>query len=774
MILRTVNAGETPALHLAVVMAVAVFLFTACAAGQATKRTTSIGYVFPAGAQQGTTVQILAGGQGLRGAKSALVSPAEGVETSVLQHFRPLKKIDKEQRQELTRRFKAARERRLAEARGETPPAVNATTWTSSVELPAHPLLQNLDNLSLRELDHVKSMLMNTGKRQPNAQIAEMVLIEVTVNPDATPGPRQIRLLAPAGLTNPMRFDVGALPEAREYEPNDPMAKTDAPPAPPLELPVTINGQIMPGDTDRFEFAAKQRQRLVVRAEARSLVPYLADAVPGWFQAVAGIYDPAGREVAFADDFRFDPDPVVFFDVPQDGTYTLEIRDSIYRGREDFVYRLLVGELPFVTSIFPLGGPVGADVKASVAGWNLPAARLALDTQPGPLEIRQTSLNNGRIDSNPVLYAVDSLPECIESEPNDARAPQPVMLPCIINGRINRSGDSDVFEFEAAAAGEVVAEVTARRLNSPLDSVLRVMDAAGRVIAMNDDCEQKGSGLLTHHADSYLRATLPEAGRYRVVLADSQQQGGDEFAYRLRLSSPRPDFELRVTPSSIGLNPGSSVALTVYALRKDGFDGEIELVLKKPATGFRISGGRVPAKLDKVRISLTAPAKPLDASVVAMAIEGRARINGEGVAREAVPADDLMQAFAYRHLVPAQDLLVAVAKRRAAQPVRIGSMLPLRITPGGTATITVETAQGSRLSQVQLQLNDPPKCLTLGDVSVVAEGLSFAINADAVAEPGFEDNLIVDAYLKPGENAKPDAKPTFIGTLPAIPFQITK
>ena len=32
---------------------------------------------------------------------------------------------------------------------------------------------------------------------------------------------------------------------------------------------------------------------------------------------------------------------------------------AIYRGREDFVYRITIGELPFVTSIFPLGGRAG-------------------------------------------------------------------------------------------------------------------------------------------------------------------------------------------------------------------------------------------------------------------------------------------------------------------------------------------------------------------------------------------------------------------------------
>ena len=42
-------------------------------------------------------------------------------------------------------------------------------------------------------------------------------------------------------------------------------------------------------------------------------------------------------------------------------------------GREDFVYRIAVGELPFVTGIFPLGGKSGdARPRSSLHGWNLP------------------------------------------------------------------------------------------------------------------------------------------------------------------------------------------------------------------------------------------------------------------------------------------------------------------------------------------------------------------------------------------------------------------
>ena len=63
----------------------------------------------------------------------------------------------------------------------------------------------------------------------------------------------------------------------------------------------------------------------------------------------------SAEEVAYDDDYRFKPDPVICYDVPKDGEYVFAIYDSIYRGREDFVYRITVGEQPFVTSIFPLG-----------------------------------------------------------------------------------------------------------------------------------------------------------------------------------------------------------------------------------------------------------------------------------------------------------------------------------------------------------------------------------------------------------------------------------
>ena len=111
--------------------------------------------------------------------------------------------------------------------------------------------------------------------------------------------------------------------------------------------------------------------------------------------------------------------------------------------------------------------------------------------------------------------------------------------------------EQDVYRFEGRARQQVVAEVFARRLDSPLDSLIRLTDKEGKQLAFNDDFEDKGIGLETHHADSYLTISLPTDGTYFLHITDNQSQGGPDFAYRLRISEPRPDFALRVVPSSI-------------------------------------------------------------------------------------------------------------------------------------------------------------------------------------------------------------------------------
>ena len=155
-------------------------------------------------------------------------------------------------------------------------------------------------------------------------------------------------------------------------------------------------------------------------------------------------------------------------------------------------------------------------------------------------------------------------------------------------------GDQDVFRIDGKRGEEIVAEVMARRLDSPLDSVLRFTDAKGKELAVNDDFEDRRSALLTHHADSQILFTLPANGTYYLYLADAQHQGGPDYAYRLRVSRPEPDFELRVTPSGINARSGATLPIAVHAIRRDGFTGDIAVKLKTDIGGFQLEGATIP------------------------------------------------------------------------------------------------------------------------------------------------------------------------------------
>ncbi|HPC17876.1 MAG TPA: PPC domain-containing protein [Candidatus Hydrogenedentes bacterium] len=745
------------AISLFILPAILAWFMAYPAWGQSGEREPHIGYLYPAGGQQGTTVQVLVGGQRLGGARSVHVSGA-GVSATVLQYSRPLNNDQlKEVRKLLGNLVKLRRS-------GKTVPAF---------DLPEHPLLRNVDRMSLRELEHWIALRLNSAKKQQNMQLADMALLEITIAADAKPGRRELRLGTGGGLTNPLRFEVGGVVEVCEKEPND----RDTVELGAVDIPAVLNGQIMPGDVDRFRFRAQQGQQLVFTVQARALIPYLADAVPGWFQPVLALHDAQGRELAFADDYRFDPDPVFFHAVPESGEYEVEIRDSIYRGRDDFVYRIIVGEQPFITRLHPLGGRTGMKITAEIGGWNLPEKEILLDTAPGGASVRETALYTGPWRSNPIRYAVDNLPEMNEREPNDTlKKARKIDPPRIVNGRIAHPGDVDTFQFKTASGGAIVAEICARRLHSPVDSVLQLFDASGTRLATNDDWEDKGEGLLTHHADSYLRADLPKAGVYYVQVEDAQRQGGAEYGYRLRLGPPRPDFALRMTPSSVTFRASRTSPLTVYALRKDGFAGEIGLRLKEAPPGFKLEGARIPPGCDQVRMTITAT-QPFD-SPAALELEGVATIGNETVVRPVTPCENMMQAFAYWHLTPTLQLL-ATAMGGKGRPPRIEAIgeTPVRIPEGGSAQVSLRVPQAPMLEGIKLELSDPPKGIALQETISVPGKWSLVLKADAEAvKAGYADNLIVEAVKEtaPPPKTKKNAKAqrVSLGVLPAIPFEI--
>jgi len=676
-----------------------------------------VGFVYPAGGQQGTTFQVKLGGQGLDGITGAIVS-GSGVSARLVEYHR---KIGPQDMRLLGEQLSDLRKAKSRVASGKkTAAAPTSTTGdemmmmsggAGSDKAPATATNEEIQKL----IEKLQKRMRDYVQRPACASLSSIAYVEITIAPDAPPGERELRLVTSrGGASNPLPFHVGQLPEycrkpmgtspfqvlgkeslalrnRPEYEVED-----------RIKIPCTVNGQIASGEINRYRFDARKGQRLVITTLARQLIPYIADAVPGWFQPVLALYDADGKELAYEDDYRFKPDPTIVYQIPKDGEYVFTIADAIYRGREDFVYRVTLGELPLITSIFPLGGRVGEPHAIKMKGVNLDGAEWMPPPPDAGAGIRQTAANKEGFLSNRVPFALDTLPETFDKEPNNTEArAQKVTLPVTVNGRIDREDDWDVFQFNGKAGQTVVAEVHARRLDSPMDSVIKLTDTRGNLLAFNDDREDLGAGINTHHADSYFMAKLPADGTYCVHIGDTGRKGGEEYGYRLRISAPRPDFTLRVVSSSVSLRPKSSASLSLYALRKDGFNGPIKISLKDPPAGLEcypitLSGTQTVARLN---LRASQPTRGL----VNLTVIGSAQIGDRKVTRAAVPAEDRMQAFLWRHLVPAQDLKVFVYNPAyEPPPKRVPREMSPEVLAKAKAAAAEMAAKGQKFSKNQV------------------------------------------------------------------------
>jgi hypothetical protein len=174
-------------------------------------------------------------------------------------------------------------------------------------------------------------------------------------------------------------------------------------------------------------------------------------------------------------------------------------------------------------------------------------------------------------------------------------------------------------------------------------------------------------------------------------------------------------------------------------------------------------------------------------------------INGKEVVRTATPADDMMQAFAYKHLVPAEDLQIVVldwsrgrkesdpeTKRRKMQtaaqrrsfksPMTLLGDKPVKIPAGGTTELRVIMPLSSNSGPVQIELSDPPEGLGIDQVSRFDEGVAILLRCDAEkAKPGLKGNLIANASQQrrwTDKGGKTREYRSVMGALPAIPFEV--
>lgn len=268
---------------------------------------------------------------------------------------------------------------------------------------------------------------------------------------------------------------------------------------------------------------------------------------------------------------------------------------------------------PGFESLFPAGGQIGGSVACEVAGKGLDKdspvvwashpgivfkagskakkfeVAIAPDVPAGPYLVR---FHTAEGSSPPRIFEVGREPEVVEKEPNDAFADakgQEGRINIVFNGVLEKASEVDTHAIRVKKGRGVTLEVHGYALGSPMDPVLRLLDARGVEIAGGHD---------THNLDPRIEYTPKVDGvLYAQVFAfahppaaDVSLKGSSAHVYRLRVvEDEEPSTALVPETAKISV-PGESVGVLTKKGEEDVFTfsakkGE-ELVLEVHSRRF--------------------------------------------------------------------------------------------------------------------------------------------------------------------------------------------
>ena len=418
------------------------------------------------------------------------------------------------------------------------------------------------------------------------------VRAQVTISPGAAIGRRDLRVLSPRGSFL-QAFEVGSLPEQVESKDNDDWSK------PPLvKLPLVVNGKILSGDYDHFRFYAQAGQLLVFDLNSSRNGTR--------FDSVLSLLDAEGNELASQDDFYFDKDSHLEYRFERSGEYVLRVWGYRESGSSFADYRLLMGELPSLSGVFPAGGRSGQWVTITLSGSNLHqvdslklnhrAVRSEIiDKSPDRLRARLfvpaaegfSSLSvqtSGMEVPGPLIFAISDSLELIAADSAD---PQVLRTPSIVNGCICRPKQKDNFWVDVQAGESLSFEAQGMQLGNYLDPAIAIFDTDGRLVAYMDETAPNGFDKEPPQLDFYLVHRFERAGRYRVEMRDASLRGRAGMIYRLAIKRAEPSFEVIALTNQITILPGQPAKLPVRVRRLGGWNTAVEVSLAGLPEGIR-------------------------------------------------------------------------------------------------------------------------------------------------------------------------------------------
>jgi hypothetical protein len=231
--------------------------------------------------------------------------------------------------------------------------------------------------------------------------------------------------------------------------------------------------------------------------------------------------------------------------------------------------------------------------------------------------------------------------------------------------------------------------------------------------------------------DSRLRFTAPADGEYIVRLRDVRGLYGEDYAYRLTMRAPAPDFRLSVEPRHPNVPAGGRIPVTVTALRLDDFDGPIDVAMEDLPAGLSAGKGVIEPGRASTTILLSADENEHLDQAVPLRVSGKARAGARQLTHWASPEDKLKLIA----LMPKPDITMEAKTREVV------------LEPGKSATVEVEIHRNNNFGgRVPVEVYNLPPTVIVANVGLngvlIHEGdnhVTFTLqalsNAQAIDQP---------------------------------------
>jgi len=442
----------------------------------------------------------------------------------------------------------------------------------------------------------------------------------LTISRDAAPGRREVRFADERESSNVRVISVGQVPEVNEVEPNNTPDKVALQP-----LPICFNGRLSEG-SDRDGFKVRLRKGQVVLIEVEGL-RVLANIYESWLKGFLEVTDASGRPLATnqgtVDDY-YRWDPVLRFDPPADGEYTIWFRDLNWRSDAKGVYRVTVGELPHAFATFPIGAQRGTKVNVEPI-----AATLASMTPVfGPvnpdvtLGISEVMFTAGGLESNhrPFLWTKEPSLDVTAGGLTRETA-VPVQLPIALDGWFE-PGKPRWVSFDVKDKGWQHINGFAWRLGVPTDLELKVYDAAGNLVQEADDGRGANGGQAGGRDPFIAREFTP--GKWFVRIRDVDDHGGKGYPFRVLMGAGHAILRGTFAPDAAGVPlSGGDIAVTVKCERIDLARGDIQVELIDAPAGVTVVNGTIATGKTEAAITIKVAAGALPVGLHRIRIRAR-------------------------------------------------------------------------------------------------------------------------------------------------------